>query len=150
MGGSNIAQAATNWFWINPIYRNTRNEASQLSIICDNKGRSRINSRKNDFFDQTTQLLAAHYYVATIRGRRLFHCKARRHQWRLTRYIRVIQRWLLDAAIVHITSQFCCQPWKSVVGVKERAQGYPYFLGKDGELVDGHVHIWEWYQQQLQ
>ena len=32
------------------------------------------------------------------------------HGW--IRYIQVKQRRLLDAGIVHATSQFCCQPWK--------------------------------------
>ena len=31
MGGSNFAQAATNYFWVDPTQYNTRNEASQLS-----------------------------------------------------------------------------------------------------------------------
>ena len=35
------------------------------------------------YFDQTTRLLAARLYVATIRGRCLFHWKARWHQRRL-------------------------------------------------------------------
>ena len=39
-------QANTNWFWVDPIYHNTRNEASQLSLLYDNKGRSRTISRK--------------------------------------------------------------------------------------------------------
>ena len=41
MGESNLAQAATKQFWVDPIYCHTRTEASQLSLLYDNKGLSR-------------------------------------------------------------------------------------------------------------
>ena len=65
MGGSNLAQATTNQFWVDPIYRNTRNEAPQLSLLVTKKGRKK---ELPYFFDQTMQLLAARFYAATIRG----------------------------------------------------------------------------------
>ena len=57
------------------------------------------------FFDQMMRLLAAGFCVATIQVWHLFHWKARcRH---------TNDCWIL--AVVHVTSQFCCQPWKRVV-----------------------------------
>ena len=38
MRGSNLAQAATNLFWVDPIYRNTRNEASHCPYFVTTKG----------------------------------------------------------------------------------------------------------------
>ena len=46
-----------------------------------------------------TWLLASHFCVATIRGRHLFHWKARRHQ-----YVQAIQRQQLEAGIVQSLS----------------------------------------------
>ena len=76
---------------VDPMYCNARNEASQLSLLCDNKGLSKKFSGKElpYFFDQTMHVSV---------WRHFFHWKARRDQWRLDKvYVQTIQWWLLDA-----------------------------------------------------
>ena len=97
MGGSNLAQAATIQVWVDPIYRNTRNEASQLSLFCDNKWRSRTISsyrissirRRGYSLHVSVRLLfeGGVYFIGKPAGIN--------DGW--IRYVRAIQQRLLDA-----------------------------------------------------
>ena len=82
MGGSNLAQAATNYFKLIQFTAIPGMKPLSCPHFVATKGDQEQFPGKRVwyFFDQTTRLLAARFCVATIRGRRLFHWKVRRHQ----------------------------------------------------------------------
>ena len=87
-------------FGFYPIYCNTRNEASQLSLLCDNKGRPRTISRKKSYRISSIRWhgYSLHVSVWLLFGGGVYFIGTPAEindGWK--RYIRVIQWRLLDA-----------------------------------------------------